>query len=519
MMRNAPISALLVDDDPIFLKEAKEFIVKAFSGLFVVDKLWTFTEPEAALDWLDSEVNHPELLFLDIKLEVGGKEWREGGLTILEHIRSSEKLRHLAVVGMSQYVTVDYQRRFIVNGGDGFLHKPNDFNTKGVRAFERVLTRAMDIAGARHKYWHRYGLRIERRDDPSHRAPLEIDGVSPAMMHYFRSLFRVALDSACPNILITGERGTGKTLAARVIHAIGHRWHRPFLQIDLNTIPETLVLSELFGIEKRVATGVDPREGLILKANTGILFLDEIADLSPASQAMLLAVLRDREFRSIGQPDFKPVDFQLICATNENLEELVAVGEFRSDLYDRIRGEHIHVPSLTERFNSETINGKKASEEYSEIDCLIDRELWRLGNEQDSERIKQDMTAENTPPPLFSVLSEARKVLRQHNWPDNFAGFQTVMLQLLGFSSTVVSADVVRHLLRQSPPVTKDERLQRLLDTVPLETAETCFKDMHIGYWYQRCNSDQAKTAKAIGKSYDTIHRWVKERKTTLGQS
>ncbi len=150
------------------------------------------------------------------------------------------------------------------------------------------------------------------------------------------------------SVLITGESGTGKELVARAIHYTSPRARRPFVALNCAALPETLVESELFGIEKGVATGVQPRLGQFQKADGGTLFLDEIGDLSLTAQAKILRVLQERVVERVGGRVSTAVDVRLLAATNKDLEAEISKGQFREDLYYRIKVIHIHMPALRE---------------------------------------------------------------------------------------------------------------------------------------------------------------------------
>jgi Nif-specific regulatory protein len=150
------------------------------------------------------------------------------------------------------------------------------------------------------------------------------------------------------NVLITGESGTGKEMAAKAIHYTSPRARKPFVALNCAALPETLLESELFGIEKGVATGVQSRIGQFQKADTGTLFLDEIGDLSLTAQAKILRVLQERVVERVGGRGAVPVDVRLIAATNKDLDTEIARGTFREDLYYRIKVVHIHMPPLRE---------------------------------------------------------------------------------------------------------------------------------------------------------------------------
>ena len=150
------------------------------------------------------------------------------------------------------------------------------------------------------------------------------------------------------SVLITGESGTGKELVAKAIHYTSGRARRPFVALNCAALPETLVESELFGIEKGVATGVQQRAGQFQKADGGTLFLDEIGDLSLTAQAKILRVLQERVVERVGGGRPTAVDVRVLAATNKDLEAEIAKGGFREDLYYRINVIHIRMPALRE---------------------------------------------------------------------------------------------------------------------------------------------------------------------------
>lgn len=152
------------------------------------------------------------------------------------------------------------------------------------------------------------------------------------------------------NMLLSGETGVGKNLIAKIIHSTSKRRDRPFLSLNCATLNEELLASELFGHEKGAFTGaVLTKQGLVEIADTGILFLDEIAELSPALQAKLLKVVEDREFYRVGGTKPIKVDVRFIAATNQNVSHLISEGKFREDLYYRLNIIEIFIPPLRDR--------------------------------------------------------------------------------------------------------------------------------------------------------------------------
>jgi Nif-specific regulatory protein len=171
-----------------------------------------------------------------------------------------------------------------------------------------------------------------------------IIGAGPRIQQVVRLVERIR--DSLVNVLITGESGTGKELVAKAVHYLSSRARRPFVALNCAALPETLLESELFGIEKGVATGVESRIGQFQKADGGTLFLDEIGDLSLIAQAKILRVLQERVLERVGGRATIPVDVRLLAATNKDLEAEISKGAFREDLYYRIKVVHIHMPPL-----------------------------------------------------------------------------------------------------------------------------------------------------------------------------
>ena len=172
-------------------------------------------------------------------------------------------------------------------------------------------------------------------------------GDSPAARRVLDLVSRVA--NSKTSVLLTGESGTGKELVARMIHARSDRADKPFVAINCAALPETLLESELFGIERGVATGVEARAGRFETAQGGTLFLDEIGDMPPSLQAKLLRVLQEREIERVGGRRRVPIDVRVLAATHARLPERIARGEFREDLYYRLRVVEIALPPLRDR--------------------------------------------------------------------------------------------------------------------------------------------------------------------------
>jgi hypothetical protein len=172
-------------------------------------------------------------------------------------------------------------------------------------------------------------------------------GASACMRALRQSVERVAATDF--TVLVEGESGSGKELVARQIHDLSARSQGPFIAVNCAALVETLLEAELFGIEDRIATGVRARRGKFEATDRGTLFLDEVADLSPAAQAKLLRAVQDLAVERVGGHNLRRVNIRLVVATNQSLRQLVDAGRFREDLYYRLAGVELQVPSLRKR--------------------------------------------------------------------------------------------------------------------------------------------------------------------------
>ena len=172
-------------------------------------------------------------------------------------------------------------------------------------------------------------------------------GVSAALRRLREAIDRLAATDI--TVLVLGESGTGKEMVARALHYGSRRVQGPFVALNCAALPETLLESELFGIERGVATGVERRAGLVERAHGGTLFLDEIGDMHPNVQAKVLRVLQEREVVRVGGARPTPVDVRIVAATHRDLEAAVRAGTFRQDLYYRLKVATVAVPALADR--------------------------------------------------------------------------------------------------------------------------------------------------------------------------
>ncbi|MBS0226682.1 MAG: nitrogen regulation protein NR(I) [Proteobacteria bacterium] len=285
-----------------------------------------FADGASAWSALQEAASPPALLFTDVRMP------GDGGLKLLERIKRLHP--ELPVVVMSAHTDVSSTAGAFRGGAYEFLSKPFDLDD-AVGLAARVLDTpiAMDAE--------------TEVVSQSPEAPLLI-GDTPAMQALFRSIGRVA--QAPLNVLITGETGTGKELAARAIHLESPRASRPFVALNTAAIPAELLESELFGHEAGAFTGAARRHvGRFEQADGGTLFLDEIGDMPASLQTRLLRVLAEGEFFRVGGRELIRVDVRIIAATHQPLEQLVAQGRFRADLLHRLDVVRLAIPPLRER--------------------------------------------------------------------------------------------------------------------------------------------------------------------------
>jgi DNA-binding NtrC family response regulator len=219
---------------------------------------------------------------------------------------------------------------------------------------------------------------------------LGLTGKSMALGRVFASISRISRYKA--NVLLLGESGTGKELIARALHTMGQRRNHLFVPLNCATLGREILENELFGHERGAFTGANERKkGLFELADGGTLFLDEIGELDPSTQAKLLRVLERNEFRRVGGTSKVKVDLSLIAATNRNLEEAIATGRFREDLYYRLKVVTVVVPPLRER--------------REDIPALIDAFIADF-NRRNGGKIK-------------GIAASALRRLMEHDWPGN----------------------------------------------------------------------------------------------------
>jgi DNA-binding NtrC family response regulator len=318
-----PGRILIVEDDPVLLDQLAWALKERFEVLRAPD----------AREGRSLFESDPDIYLFDMRLPPSGEV--EEGLNLLTEVRQREP--DATVVMMSGEGERRDALKAMELGAFDFFQKPVDSAELRV-----ILARALE---RRRLLAENRGLREQARDDATFG---ELVGKSTPMRRLFREIEKVAPSDA--TVLVYGESGTGKELVARSIHTGSPRRDRPFIAVNVSALPESLAEAELFGHERGAFTGaVASRPGRFELAHGGTLFLDEIGTLSAGVQAKLLRSIESREVERVGGRRAVPVNFRLISATNEDLEERVRQGTFREDLFYRINTIPIRIPPLRER--------------------------------------------------------------------------------------------------------------------------------------------------------------------------
>jgi DNA-binding NtrC family response regulator len=378
---------LLIVDDESALREA--IAERLADHSYIVEQAAT---GEQALERLADFAF--DILITDLRLPgIDGRKVVEAAL---------ERYPDIIPIVITGYGTVKDAVEAIKQGAADFITKPFQFD-----ALLHVLRSALEQR--RLKSENAY-LRSQLED----RYRIEgLVGHSPAMRSLFQLLETVAATSS--TVLITGETGTGKELAARAIHHNSPRRANRFVAINCSAIPETLLEAELFGHVRGAFTGaVGTRQGRFEQSHRGTLFLDEVGTMSPALQAKLLRVLQEREFERVGDSHTIKIDVRVIAATHSDLKRMVAEGLFREDLFYRLNVIPVQLPPLRER--------------REDVPLLAQHFLQKLGVESGRSNA--------------TISQEALRRLMAYEWPGNVRQLENVVERALAFSNGRSQIDV-----------------------------------------------------------------------------
>lgn len=283
---------------------------------------------------------HPDLILLDMNFSRDAISGQEGFESLKQILQIDPQA---IVIFMTAYADTDKAVRAIKAGATDFIPKPweKDKLLATLTSGMRLRQSQQEVSILKEQVEVLSGQNTSEND---------IIGESSVMQEVFTTINKLSNTDA--NILILGENGTGKDVIARLIYRCSPRYGKPFVTIDLGSIPEQLFESELFGFEKGAFTDAKKsKAGRMEVATSGTLFLDEIGNLSLPMQSKLLTAIEKRQISRLGNTQTVPIDVRLICATNADIRQMVEDGNFRQDLLYRINTIEIHIPPLRERGN------------------------------------------------------------------------------------------------------------------------------------------------------------------------
>jgi two-component system nitrogen regulation response regulator NtrX len=381
--------------------------------------------------------------------------WLPGvdGLTVLERLKAGAP--DVPVIMISGHGTVETAVKATRLGAFDFLEKP--------LSLERVLLTVQHALAT-----------SKLRDQVRHLRGAELEDILIGESESMKKLEHQIRNAAPTNgrVLITGENGSGKEIVARTLHRLSRRAEEQFVDVNCAAIPEELIESELFGHRKGAFTGaIDERKGKFEIADHGTLFLDEIGDMTLKTQAKVLRVLQEQKFQRVGGHQTISVDVRVIAATNKTLEQEIAAGKFREDLYFRLTVIPLHVPPLRERGN--------------DVVLLADHFLRRFAAEAARPRKR--------------LSSAAVNALKSYSWPGNVRELRNLMERL-----TILTPEEV--IEAEDLDLGQDRPLSIRADTT-LREARDEFERQYILNRLRQFGGNVSRTAEALGVERSNLYR------------
>lgn len=437
---------LIVDDEPS--------IRDSLQGILADEGFEVLTAPNGYEGLKVIEAEMPDLVLLDI--------WMPGidGLETLKEIKKSNPF--LPVVMITGHGTIETAVDSTKQGAYDFIEKP--------LSIDKVIVTINNALNFR---------RLEEENKFLRKKTIEknsIEGISSKIQELRQEIMAAAPSDA--SILITGENGTGKELVARTLHQLSSRADFPLIKLNCATIPEELVESELFGHEKGAFTGATSKSlGSFELASKGTLFLDAIGEMSVKNQGKLLEVMETKQFRRVGGERVLDADVRIIVATNKPLPEEIKKGNFREDLYFRLKVVPIKVPKLSERIE----------------DLPLLAKTFLNKNARKYESNEKELT------------SDALEILSRYKWPGNIREFKNLLerLMIVVEGDTITADDIPVHYKE----VDKNDSF---LDFETFDDARKAFEISFIERKLKENSGDIKKTAKSMGISVSTLKKKMK---------
>jgi DNA-binding NtrC family response regulator len=411
------------------------------------------------------EDTQPDLVLLDYRLP------DTDGMKVLEKIKKINK--GLPVIILTAFGEVKTAVGAMKAGAYDYIAKP--FENDEIRL---VVEKVMQVQSL-----SREVMILKQRLEEKNEFPNFV-GKSPVMQKVYEQIQRVAPTNF--TVFLQGESGTGKELAARTIHFNSMHKEKPFITVDCGALPETLIESELFGYEKGAFTGADKNKlGQFELAEGGTIFLDEITNLTPSTQAKLLRVIQEREIQHLGGKKKISVNVRVITASNLPLEKAVETGRLREDLYHRLNEFNIYLPSLRKR--------------GEDIILLADYFL----NEANKE-LRRNVRA---------ISKKASSLLQKYSWPGNVRELRNAVKRAVLLADDIVLPEYLQISHRSSESLenidTAKKRkvpLKKAKDKAIESTEKKAIQEALIKTKYHR-----GKTAKILGISYRALYNKIKK--------
>ena len=435
---------IIVDDNKGVLSALKLLLKNHFENIIALPS------PVTLLSTIRQE--NPDVVLLDMNFTDALNSGNEGLYWLHEIKRTNPSL---PVVLFTAYADIDLAVRGIKEGATDFVVKPWD----NAKLTETLLNACNRSDKGRKK----------KEERPS---STMYWGTSKAMLELRAIVEKVAETDA--NVLITGENGTGKEMLAREIHALSNRYRKDMVTVDMGAVTETLFESELFGHKKGAFTDAHAdRPGKFEVAEGGTLFLDEIGNLPYRLQSKLLTVLQSRTVVRVGSNEPISVNIRLICATNGNLDEMVAQGKFREDLLYRINTIHVEIPPLRER--------------KEDIVPLAELFVQRFAKQYDKGQM---------------ILSDtARRKLQMHPWYGNIRELEHAIEKAIIISEGGILTDAHFHFPKKSLSPEKESAIETLED----------MELVMIRKAIDKCGGNLSAVAMQLGITRQTLYNKMKK--------
>lgn len=436
-------SILIIDDDESVLYTLKLVLIKE---RYFIDCARTASEALSKLsenkyDVIISDINMPD----------------KSGLDLLDEIK--QKDQEAIIIMITAYGSETIAVEAMKKGAYDYLPKPfsND-------VLKITIRRALEKVALKKENY------ILRQQIDNERCLLNIIGCHESMKKVFDLIKKVSITDT--TVLITGESGTGKELVANAIHNLSSRKSNPFVKVNCAALPDTLIESELFGYEKGAFSGaIQRRCGKFEVADKGTIFLDEVADMSLATQTKVLRVLQEKEFERLGGNQTIKVDVRVIAATNKDLSQAIRENKFREDLYFRLNVVNIHLPPLRERL--------------SDIPLLV---------EYFAQKISQKL---NKPYKEFSPSFISK--LYKYSWPGNVRELQNFIERVIVLEDETIqpydtSASLKLHFSKNSFLNLNDLEMLSYKDAKSIVISN--FEREYFGRLLKKANGNISKVAK-----------------------